>query len=407
MPSTLPLGEPPPDDGSLPDHVTLGAGERDFGLYIHVPFCTVRCGYCDFNTYTHDDMPGVAIGDYHRLVIDELDFAARVMDAAGLPQRPVSTIFFGGGTPSLLAPEVIVGMIQAVNDRWGIAAGAEVTMEANPDSLDLHRLPELVAGGITRFSVGMQSARPEVLAILDRTHDPARVPEVVSAIAETTATVSIDAIYGSPGESIGMWQDTLDHIVGLGVDHVSAYSLIVEPGTALARRISRGELAPIDDDLHADMYELADEVLTSHGLQWYEVSNWSTGPETRSRHNLSYWTSEDWWGVGPGAHSHIGGVRWWNAKHPTSWAQRLREGLNPAVGREVLDDHTRQTENLLLRIRTRDGLAISDCPPGKEHTIAEFISRGFVHGREALAGRLVLTRAGRLVADYVARELLA
>jgi coproporphyrinogen III oxidase-like Fe-S oxidoreductase len=246
-----------------------------------------------------------------------------------------------------------------------------------------------------------------VLEVLDRTHDPRRVPEVVAAIRDTKAQVSVDVIYGSPGETVDMWQETLDQVVALGVDHVSAYSLIVEPGTALARRIARGELADIDDDLHAQMYERVDEVLSHHGLHWYEVSNWSTDITTRSRHNQSYWTSEDWWGVGPGAHSHVGGVRWWNAKHPSAWAQRLSSGRNPAVGREVLDTATRQTEDVLLRSRTIEGIAIADCPEGRGHVIADFIARGLVDGREALSGRLVLTRPGRLVADYVARELLA
>jgi putative oxygen-independent coproporphyrinogen III oxidase len=407
VPSALPLGEPPPRDGSLPPQVLEGAHHRDFGLYIHVPFCTVRCGYCDFNTYTHSDMPGVAISDYHRLAKSELAWAGEVLDRAGLPARPVSTVFFGGGTPSLLDPSVIVEVLEAVRSKWGLADDAEVTMEANPDSLNLERLGELVAGGVTRFSVGMQSARPEVLAVLDRTHDPDKVADVVSAIREASAQVSVDVIYGSPGETLEMWQETLDQVVTFGVDHVSAYSLIVEPGTALARRISRGELANIDDDMHAAMYERADDVFSAHGLDWYEVSNWSTSPATQSRHNLAYWTSEDWWGIGPGAHSHVGGVRWWNAKHPTAWAERLIRGDNPAVGREVLDPSTRQTEDVLLCIRTKDGISLSDCPEGRENLVADFIARGLVDGRQALSGRLVLTRPGRLVADYVARELLA
>jgi len=346
------------------------------------------------------------MGDYHRLAMTEIAWAGDVLDRADLPARPVSTVFFGGGTPSVLAPEVIVEILEAVKSRWGLAPDAEVTMEANPDSLNLERLADLVAGGVTRFSVGMQSARPEVLAVLDRTHDPAKVPDALSAIRDASAQVSVDVIYGSPGETLEMWQETLDQVVSLGVDHVSAYSLIVEPGTALARKISSGQLADIDDDLQAQMYDLADDVFSAHGLGWYEVSNWSTSATTRSRHNLAYWTSEDWWGIGPGAHSHVGGVRWWNAKHPSAWAERLTTGHNPAVGREVLDSDTRQTEDVLLRIRTSDGIAIADCPPGRENTIAEFIARGLVDGRQALSGRLVLTRPGRLVADYVARELV-
>ena len=347
------------------------------------------------------------MGEYHHLAIKEMAWAKDILDRAGLPERPVNTVFLGGGTPSLLTQDAIISALDAVRSLWGMADGVEVTMEANPDSLDLNLVGDLVAGGVTRFSVGMQSATPHVLDILDRTHDPERVPEVVAAIKDASAQVSVDVIYGAPGDTVDMWQETLDQVVSLGVDHVSAYSLIVEPGTALARRISRGELADIDDDLHAQMYEVADDVFSAHGLHWYEVSNWSTSPTTRSTHNYSYWTSEDWWGIGPGAHSHVGGVRWWNAKHPTAWAERLTGGRNPAVGREVLDSATRKTEDILLRIRTRDGVAISDCPEGSEKVIADFISRGLVDGDQAVSGRLVLTRPGRLLADYVARELLA
>jgi putative oxygen-independent coproporphyrinogen III oxidase len=405
MAGPLPIGDPVPDDGALPPHVTDGAASRAFGVYLHVPFCTVRCGYCDFNTYTQADMPGIAIDAYDRLAMVELDWAARVMEEAGLPPRPVSTVFFGGGTPSLLRPEAFSAMLERIDQLWGRAGDAEITMEANPDSLDLSQLSRLVDAGLTRFSVGMQSASPEVLAVLDRTHTPSRVPEVVHAIREAGAQVSVDVIYGTPGETLDMWEDTLAQVVDLGVDHVSAYSLIVEPGTALARRIARGDLPPIDEDVHADMYEAADEALSRAGFHWYEVSNWSTSRETRSRHNLSYWTSDDWWGVGPGAHSHVGGVRWWNAKHPSAWADRLRKNITPSVGREVLDQGTRDTEQVLLRLRTIEGVDIVQCSPAAPSTIAELIADGLIEGRAAIAGTIVLTRAGRLMADYVARRL--
>jgi putative oxygen-independent coproporphyrinogen III oxidase len=405
MPSALPLGDPAPRDGSLPEHVTDGALDRAFGLYLHVPFCTVRCGYCDFNTYTQADMPGVAMSDYPHLMRSEIEFARTVMARAGVAERPVSTVFFGGGTPSLLEPEAIIDTLGVVRDTFGLSPHAEVTMEANPDSLRLGSLGALVSGGVTRFSIGMQSGVSSVLATLDRTHQPERVPEVVSAVKAAGAAVSVDVIYGTPGETLEMWEETVGQVVDLGVDHVSAYSLIVEPGTAMARKISRGEVAPIDEDLHATMYEHVDKTLTAAGFHWYEVSNWCKTPATRSRHNLSYWTSEDWWGVGPGAHSHVGGVRWWNAKHPSAWADRLRAGESPAVGREVLDSATRQLENILLRIRTVEGVRRSECPDASAEKIADFIARGLIDGSAALAGQLVLTRAGRLMADYVAREL--
>jgi putative oxygen-independent coproporphyrinogen III oxidase len=405
MPSTLPIGDPVPADGSLPSQVRQGADWRRFGLYIHIPFCTVRCGYCDFNTYTQAEMPGVAIGDYHRLAISELDWAKTVMDRAGLPERPVSTVFFGGGTPSLMAPWQVESMLGRIGEAWGLAEAAEVTLEANPDSLDLERLDRLVAAGITRFSVGMQSARRDVLATLDRTHTPERVPEAVEAIRAAGADVSVDVIYGAPGETLEMWEETVSAVVALGVDHVSAYSLIVEPGTALHRRISRGELAAPSDDLHADMYEAADDALSQAGFGWYEVSNWSRNERTRSEHNLGYWRSDDWWGVGPGAHSHIGGVRWWNAKHPTAWAARLAAGETPAVGREVLDESTRAVEDVLLRLRTREGIPIARVDNATPEKVATLIADGAIDGREAVAGTLVLTRRGRLMADWVARQL--
>lgn len=405
MAGQLPVAETVPDDGALPATATFGAESRAFGLYLHVPFCTVRCGYCDFNTYTQADMPGIAVDDYHHLAIAEVTWAARVLETAGFPPRPVSTVFFGGGTPSLLRPDVFGPLLKQIDQLWGIAGGAEITMEANPDSLDLSQLSRLVEAGITRFSVGMQSANPNVLATLDRTHTPSRVPEVVGALRNAGAHVSVDVIYGSPGETLEMWEETLGHVVNLGVDHVSAYSLIVEPGTALARRIARGDVPSVDEDLHADMYEAADEALSRAGLHWYEVSNWSTGTETRSRHNIGYWHSDDWWGVGPGAHSHFGGVRWWNAKHPSAWADRLRKKITPAVGREVLDESTRNTEHVLLRLRTIEGVEIERCSSAAAPTIAGFIAEGLIDGRAALGGRIVLTRAGRLMADYLARQL--
>jgi putative oxygen-independent coproporphyrinogen III oxidase len=405
MPSTLPVGEPVPADGHLPDQVLAGASERDFGLYIHIPFCTVRCGYCDFNTYTREDMPGVAISDYHDAVGREIDWAKSVMSRAQLPHRPVSTVFFGGGTPSLLATGQIEDILGAVSKSWGIAPGAEVTLEANPDSLDLDSLDTLVAAGVTRFSVGMQSANPEVLAVLDRTHRPDAVPGVVQAIKESGAAVSVDVIYGSPGETPEMWRETLDQVIDVRPDHVSAYSLIVEPGTALQRRISRGEVAGVDDDVQAQMYEEADTVLAAAGYSWYEVSNWSLDAATRSRHNLGYWRGEDWWGIGPGAHSHIGGVRWWNAKHPSAWVSRLTEGVTPAVGREVLDLDTRRREEILLRIRTIEGLPASQVPEESRPRVAQFIAEGLIDGHRAVSGTLVLTRRGRLLADHVSREI--
>jgi coproporphyrinogen III oxidase-like Fe-S oxidoreductase len=282
-----------------------------------------------------------------------------------------------------------------------------VTTEANPDSVDASSLAALADAGFTRVSFGMQSAVPHVLSTLERTHDPARIPLVVQWARDAGLQVSLDLIYGTPGESLADWALSLELALAQAPDHLSAYALIVEDGTKLARQISRGEVAQPDDDLQADMYELADETLGGAGYGWYEVSNWATSDAHRSRHNLAYWTGQDWWGIGPGAHSHVGGVRWWNAKHPAAYAQRLAAGESPAAGRETLDAETRRVEAVLLRSRVIDGLPTALLDAGGRTAVAGLIADGLVEGPAALQGRVVLTRAGRLLADAVVRRLLA
>jgi len=402
----LPLGDPAPADGLLPASTVEGAAHRALGVYVHVPFCRVRCGYCDFNTYTAGELRGVRQSDYASQAIDEIRMSRRVLEASALPARTVDTVFFGGGTPTMLPAADLVRMLAAVRDEFGLTTGAEVTTEANPDSVDRDDLARLAAGGFTRVSFGMQSAVPHVLAALDRTHDPARVPLVVGWAREAGLDVSLDLIYGTPGESLVDWRRSLEAAIAERPDHLSAYALIVEEGTKLARQIRRGELAQPDDDLEADMYELADELLGAAGYEWYEVSNWATGAAFRSRHNLGYWRGDDWWGVGPGAHSHVGGVRWWNAKHPAAYAERLAAGSSPAVGRETLDAATRETERVLLLTRIREGIDIASLHAGGRHAVAGLIADGLVDARAALAGRLTLTRRGRLLADAVVRRLL-
>ncbi len=406
MPSALPLADPAPADGLLPPSVLEGVHERAFGVYLHVPFCRVRCGYCDFNTYTSGELRGERREDFASRAEAEVAFAGRVLRGSGLPARPVSTVFFGGGTPTLLPAHDLVRMLGAVRQEWGLTRGAEVTTEANPDSIDRAGLQALADAGFTRVSFGMQSAVPAVLRVLDRTHDPARVPQVVAWAREAGLAVSLDLIYGTPGESLDDWRTSLEAVLALEPDHVSAYALIVEDGTALARRIRAGEVAQPDDDLQADMYDLADELLEAAGHRWYEVSNWSRGEAQRSRHNLSYWTGEDWWGVGPGAHSHVGGVRWWNVKHPAAYAQRLVAGRSPAAGRETLPDDVRAVERVLLEVRLADGLPLTRLQPQGRTQVAGLIADGLVEPRAALSGRVVLTRPGRLLADAVVRRLL-
>lgn len=406
MPSALPLADPAPLDGLLPASVTEGAAHRDFGVYLHVPFCRVRCGYCDFNTYTAEELRGTKRSDYASQAAIEVELGARVLEQAGLPPREASTVFFGGGTPTLLPASDLVSMLEAVRSAWGIAQGAEVTTEANPDSVDLDYLRTLKSAGFTRVSFGMQSAVPHVLATLERTHDPERIPLVVEWAREAGLDVSLDLIYGTPGESIDDWRRSLEHAIAQQPDHLSAYALIVEDGTKLARQIRRGEVGQPDDDLEADMYELADRMLTSAGYEWYEVSNWARGSEHASRHNLAYWRGHDWWGVGPGAHSHVGGVRWWNVKHPAAYADRVLAGHSPAAGRETLDAATRRTESILLLSRIRDGLVIADLDPAARSAVAGLIADGLVDGSAAVRGSLVLTVQGRLLADAVVRRLL-
>ena len=406
MPSVLPDGIPAPEDGSLPDSVLAGASDRAFGVYVHVPYCRVRCGYCDFNTYTASELRGTTQESYADEVQRELALGADVLRRAGLPERAASTVFFGGGTPTLLPASDLGKMLGRIRAEWGIADGAEVTTEANPDSVDAAYLVELKEAGFTRVSFGMQSAVPSVLATLDRTHSPERLPLVTRWAREAGLQVSVDLIYGTPGEPIEDWERSLDAAIALEPDHLSAYALIVEAGTKLAARIKRGEVAAPDDDLHAEMYELADARLSAAGFSWYEVSNWAKGPDFRSRHNLSYWTGEDWWGAGPGAHSHVGGVRWWNVKHPAAYAERMARGVSPAHARELLDDEARRTERVLLESRISDGLPVSALDEAGRRAIAGLIADELVDPASAFAGRVVPTLRGRLLADIVVHRLL-
>ncbi|MFA6298141.1 MAG: radical SAM family heme chaperone HemW [Nocardioides sp.] len=405
MPSALPVGDPVPADGSLPASALEGLGERPFGFYVHVPFCTVRCGYCDFNTYTADELgPGASRATYAASAVSEVRRARQVLGHAEAKLSSVDTVFVGGGTPTLLSPADLGAVLDAVDEEFGLAPGAEVTTEANPDSVTPETLAGLRERGFTRISFGMQSAVPHVLAVLDRTHDPARVPDVVAwARAAGFEQVSLDLIYGTPGESLGDWERSLDEALACDPDHVSAYSLIVEDGTALARRVRRGELPMPDEDDLADKYDAADERLTRAGLGWYEVSNWARDDTSRCRHNLGYWTDGDWWGVGPGAHSHVGGVRWWNVKHPAAYADRLARGLSPAHAREVLDAESRRVERVLLEVRLRDGLPTHVLDPHGLAAVPGLVADGLV---VAGTDRLVLTRRGRLLADAVVRALL-
>ncbi|GGH57641.1 radical SAM family heme chaperone HemW [Rothia aerolata] len=413
MTPAQPLGNPAPANGRIPAASARLTPERDFSLYVHVPFCSVRCGYCDFNTYAVDDFGnGVGLAQYADDAVAELDFAHRVMQESGVAVRPMYSVFFGGGTPTKLPAKELVKILQHAISLFGLEEGAEVTTEANPDSVTAEDLKILAQGGFTRVSFGMQSAVPEVLAVLDRTHTPSNVPKVVDWAKEAGLQVSVDLIYGTPGETLDQWRQSLSAAVSYRPDHISAYSLIVEEGTKLWAQIRRGDYSMPDDDLMADMYLAADEILSEAGYSWYEVSNFSSSPETRSKHNLAYWHNQDWWGIGPGAHSHMAGTRWWNVKHPVAYAGRVRENLSPAAAREVLPAQTQDFEKIMLELRILEGLERDYLE--KVHGARELdakltwlVNQGLIDAESLAEHRRVrLTLRGRLLGDAVTRELL-
>ncbi|WP_097187750.1 radical SAM family heme chaperone HemW [Ornithinimicrobium cerasi] len=414
MPSAFPPGDPAPADGSLPASALSGMPSRTFSVYVHVPFCRVRCGYCDFNTYTLPELgegapavgavPGL-MGAFVEAAQAELRLAGRVLSEGAPPAA--GTVFFGGGTPTMLPPGVLGELLDGIRGQWGLRPDAEVTTEANPDTITPQVAESLAAQGFTRVSLGMQSAVPHVLRSLDRTHDPANVAQAVGALRAAGLQVSLDLIYGTPGESLPDWRRSLDAVAELAPDHVSAYALVVEEGTRMAAQVRRGELPAPQDDDEADKYELADEVLASLGYAWYEISNWARDPGAACRHNLAYWRGGDWWGIGPGAHSHVGGLRWWNVRHPRAYADRLAGGASPAHARESLDNGQRHDELVLLGSRLAEGLALDVLTGPGRRAVAGLIAEGLVDGTQAVRGRVVLTLRGRLLADTVVHRLLA
>ena len=419
MAPAQPSGAPAPRDGHIPASSARGCESRDFSLYVHIPFCSVRCGYCDFNTYATEDFgDGIGLGTYADDAIAEILFAARTLEASGVARRPLHTVFFGGGTPTKLPVRDLVRILQAAADVFGIRTGAEITTEANPDSVTRDDLFALKEGGFTRVSFGMQSVVPEVLQVLDRTHTPANVPKVIAWAQEAGLQVSVDLIYGSPGETLEQWRRSVKAAISYRPDHISAYSLIVEDGTKLAAQIRRGDYTMPDNDLMADMYLLAEEYLTDAGYSWYEVSNYSSSAQTRSNHNLAYWRNQDWWGIGPGAHSHLNGTRWWNLKHPVPYAHRVRAGQSPAAAREILDAPTRAFETIMLMIRVREGLPVRELlavhdPQELGASLRWLIAQGLIDPEALTANaepdphaRVRLTLRGRLLGDAVTRELL-
>jgi putative oxygen-independent coproporphyrinogen III oxidase len=406
VPSTLPLGDSAPRDGSLPALSLSEVGDRPLGIYLHVPFCRTRCGYCDFNTYTPAELRVSAdstdTGDaYVDAALAELALARQVL---GSSAPVVSTVFVGGGTPTLLPAVHLLRLLAGVDAAFGLAPDAEVTTEANPESVSPASLAALRTGGFTRISFGMQSAVSHVLTTLDRVHTPGRP---LAAVAEARTAgfeqVSLDLIYGTPGESLADWRQSLEMALSAEPDHLSAYALVVEEGTKMAARVRRGELPLPDDDDLADKYLLAEELLTGAGFSAYEVSNWAVRPDAACRHNLGYWRGDHWWGIGPGAHSHVGGTRWWNVKHPTAYAARLAAGESPAQAREILSVEDHRLERVLLEIRLADGMPLDRLSGVGRTRIDDLAARSLVVVAE---DRLRLTVTGRLLADAVVRELV-
>ena len=409
-----PDGQAWPRDGHLDPSQVEAEARRPLSLYVHVPFCAVRCGYCDFNTYTVGFGQGASPENYETSAEAELRMAASLLERAGMPPRELSTVFFGGGTPTLLHTRQLGEILETARQLFGLVPGAETSVEANPESVDTAALEQLKKAGFTRVSFGMQSAVPHVLRTLDRTHRPEKLPPLVRAARDVGLDVSVDLIYGAPGESLDDWRRSLDAALEMTPDHISAYALVIEEGTKMGAQVARGELPVPDPDDEATKYEMADRVLGNAGYAWYEISNFAkreadeegrVATELRhaSQHNLAYWRDWDWWGIGPGAHSHVGRMRWWNVKHPRAYAERLAQGWSPAHEGEDLDADTRELERVLLGIRTAEGIL----PP--EGTSSEVLTSlaadGLINAESARGGRAVLTLRGRLLADYVTRVL--
>ena len=378
-------------------------------FYIHIPYCLTRCGYCDFNTYTPEELGQSELGRseissrYISAAIGEIERAAGKVPG----DRVVPTIFFGGGTPSLMSPSDIKSAITAIRDRFELATDCEITMEANPDTVDQGNLEGFVEAGVNRFSFGLQSANASVLKVLERTHRLENVERALT-IASTlgVADLSVDLIYGTPGESISDLHESLDFALSLPINHISAYALIVEEGTRLARRIERGEIDAPDDDEMAENYLLIDDRLSKAGFGWYELSNWSK-PGGESEHNQVYWRGGEWWGIGPGAHSYLANRRWWNIKSPIRYIDAINGGDVVEARDEILTETNRSDERIMLMMRLRDGLRRSDLTVEQVRVIDEYVTSGAIDDAAWQGGRVVLTLTGRLIADRVVRDVVA
>lgn len=379
---------------------------RKLGAYVHVPFCATRCGYCDFNTYTAQELgrdgTTVSTTTYVDRVIADIE---RQHKELGAIAKPLSSVFFGGGTPTLLGSRELVRALTELQKKFGFESTAEITTEVNPDSVNSEDLRILFEGGFTRVSFGHQSSAQNVLQLLERTHTPGRTWEAVAWAHEAGFKhISVDLIYGSPNESEADLQKTLSDVTQAPLDHVSAYSLIVEPGTRLAARVARGEIAAPSDDVAASRYEIIDHQLTAAGFDWYEVSNWAK-PGGECQHNINYWQNQDWLGIGPGAHAHLNGVRSWMTKHPAAWAQQVDQGFAPIAGSETLTEVETANENIMLGLRLRDGLDLNSLSDKAKAEANSAVGEGLIYADMFALGRVILTPKGRLLADGLVARL--
>lgn len=361
------------------------------GLYVHIPFCLTRCGYCDFNTYAGLDH---LAGRYVDAVRAEARMWASEWEAA-----EVVSIFLGGGTPTMLPARTLGSLIDELRSLYQVASGSEVTSEANPDTVDEPYLAALLEAGVTRLSIGVQSFDPAVLGALERVHsaDAARAAYAAARRAGFDA-VSLDLIYGSNGETLTSWRRTLEEAIALGPEHLSCYALTIEPATPLGRGVAAGLVPAPDPDRQADMYDLACALLGAASYEHYEVSNWSM-PGHRCRHNMGYWEGRSYLGLGAGAHSHRDGCRWWNVRPPQQYLAEIEAGRHPIGGEERLTEDERRFERLLLGLRVADGVPIEWVD---EPSTRPFVSDGLAERRD---GRLALTDRGMLLANDVILEL--
>jgi len=379
----------------------------NLAFYIHIPYCIKRCGYCDFNTYTPGELQiTTGLNDisnsYIDLLIKEIELArAEVGENVSVP-----SIFFGGGTPSLMQASDIGRVISTIKNRFNLSADAEITMECNPDTVSKESLTQFKGVGVNRLSFGMQSAVKHVLETLDRTHNPDNLLQVTSWADQIGfKEISVDLIYGTPGESISDWQTSIDAALSLPITHISAYALIVEEGTKLAAQIKRGQVNPVDDDLAAEKYLIADQAFTSAGFDWYELSNWAK-PNSASKHNLAYWLGDNWWGAGPGAHSHLNGRRFWNVKHPNLYKEKIESNQSPIAGSESLEELQRESERLMLSLRLPTGVAKKTLNEQQLLELSEYVESGHLDQSNWNEGRATLTVDGRLIADRILRQIL-